>query len=353
MRIFFMTFRIWLMVGLGAVGLWSEIFAERVELPKGAVVTYPDSNPFRDALRPVPKSALFDLEGFSVWDPSLIKVGDTYHLFGSRWPSGPETKGTKGWKQSHVFRATSKSLFGPYEFEEVVLHPSEHPWAVQGVHNPKITRAGDQFLLYHLGIPKWRTGFALSDSIEGPWVPFDKPVVKANNPALHVREDDSAYLLSKYKVKDSEGNVGVYMEAWQADNFKGPYELVLGKDGSRSRLPYGLELEDPSLWWANDRFNIVCTDWKGKLTGIRKAVICYTSKDGVEFELFSKTPVWSQADPIPFEDGSEMKVKRVERPQVFVNGKGEVVALLAAISTADDTDNHIVIRPVDHFVPGN
>jgi hypothetical protein len=56
------------------------------KLPPDAVITYPDSNPLRDALNRVPWTAIFKLEGWSLWDPSLIKVGDTYHLFCSRWP---------------------------------------------------------------------------------------------------------------------------------------------------------------------------------------------------------------------------------------------------------------------------
>ena len=53
-------------------------------LPEDAVVTYPNSNPLRQALRPIPKAAVFKMEGWSLWDPSLIKVGETYHLFCSR-----------------------------------------------------------------------------------------------------------------------------------------------------------------------------------------------------------------------------------------------------------------------------
>jgi hypothetical protein len=58
------------------------------------------------------------MEGYYLWDPSVIKVGDTYHLFCSRWPKDTEMK---GWMKSHVIRAASKSLFGPYQFQEVVL----------------------------------------------------------------------------------------------------------------------------------------------------------------------------------------------------------------------------------------
>lgn len=47
-------------------------------------VTYPHSDPLKDALRPVPETAIFKMEGYYLWDPSLIKVGATYHLFCSQ-----------------------------------------------------------------------------------------------------------------------------------------------------------------------------------------------------------------------------------------------------------------------------
>lgn len=99
----------------------------------------------------------------------------------------------KGWFHSHVIRATSKSLFGPYQFQEVVLHPSKHPWAKLAIHNPKVMKVGNRYLLYHLGIPVWQTGFAWADSVTGPWQPVGKPVLATNNPSILLRFDGSAY----------------------------------------------------------------------------------------------------------------------------------------------------------------
>ena len=86
-------------------------------LAEGVKVTHPDSNPLRDALQPVPETAIFKMEGYYLWDPSLIKVGDTYHLFASRWPVTAERM--DGWKKSHVIRATSKiSVRSPISFRK-------------------------------------------------------------------------------------------------------------------------------------------------------------------------------------------------------------------------------------------
>ncbi|MBK1880058.1 glycoside hydrolase family protein [Pelagicoccus mobilis] len=320
-------------------------------LPADAQVTYRGSNPLRDALKPVPETAIFKMDGFALWDPSVIKVGETYHLFCSRWPKADDHSFESGWMQSHVIRATSKSLFGPYEFQEVVLDPKDHPWATKGIHNPKITRSGDRFLLYHLGIPRWQTGFAFADSIEGPWEPVAEPIVKANNPALYVHEDGRAYMVSKFKPKPTkDGRWDAYMRAHAAADVLGPY-TTFGDEGNR--LPYDLELEDPTIWWANDRYNVICTDWEGKVTGTMKSVIYFTSKDGIDYELYSDQPVWTQDELIPVGGKEGLKVSRIERPQVYVNDKGEVEALLVCVGIEQRGHDYIVIRPVDRFVPEN
>lgn len=311
-------------------------------------ISYPDSNPFRDALKPIPRTAVFAMDGYSLWDPSVIKVDDTYHLFCSRWKKGD----WNNWKKSHVIRATSKSLFGPYEFQEVVMRPKDHPWAKQGMHNPKILKVGNQFLLYHLGIPQWSTGFLTADSIEGPWTPAPKPVLRANNPALMLREDGSAYMLSKFKCKSTkEGRALVYMRAHEAANVNGPYMMI---QDSENRLPGGFELEDPTVWWANDQYNVICTDWMGKVTGEQKSVLYYTSKNGVDYTLYSQIPIWSRTEAAPMADGTGLTLTHIERPQVYVNEDGEVTALLVATKRPEDElQGVIVIRPVDHFVPAN
>jgi hypothetical protein len=316
--------------------------------PKTIEVTSPNKNEFRDAMRPVPKDAVFRMKGYYLWDPSVIKVDDTYHLFTSRWP---EAWGAEGWKRSQVIRATSKNLFGPYTFAGVVLDASTHPWASGGIHNPKITKVGNKFLIYHIGVPQYSTGFAYADKIEGPWTPVKKPVIRTNNPALLIREDGSAYAVGKFKPKPvKDGDVDDYMDAYEAPSVDGPYKRV---GDSLSRLPYNFELEDPTIWWANKQYNIVCLDWEAKATGIFKAFTYYTSRDGINYRLYSKTPVWHRNEPVPMQDGSILEVTRLERPQVYLNKKGKVQALLAGAQPKEGGPWFIIIRPVDKFVPKN
>ncbi|MEI6078309.1 MAG: hypothetical protein WCS94_22205, partial [Verrucomicrobiota bacterium] len=202
---------------------------------------------------------------------------------------------------------------------------------------------------YHLGIPMWQTGFAWADSIEGPWTPVPKPVIPINNPAIVERPDGSAYAVGKFKAKSTnDGDWHAYMRAFEADKLTGSYRVV----GSGNRLPGNFELEDPTVWFAGGRYQVVCTDWESKATGIRKAIVYYTSTNGIDYELVSQEPVWSQNDPVPLADARSLTIAGVERPQVCLDDKGAVIALLAsAYPSAKSDPTFIIIRPVDHFLP--
>ena len=317
------------------------------ETPATHDARYHGENSLRDALLPVPKSAVFKMAGYYLWDPSVVKVGDTYHLFVSRWP---KTNGMNGWMKSDVVQAVSKSLFGPYVFAGVALDPAQHPWAKQGIANPKIMRVGNRFLLHYLGIPKWQTGFAFADNIEGPWISVDKPVIPTMNASLLIKPDGKVYAVGKFKINSQTPNKwDAFMRAYEADDIMGPYRVVADNG---NRLPNGFQLEDPAIWWANNQYHLLCTDWQGKITGINKAVVYYTSKDGVHYQLFSDVPVWSQNDLIPVIGGEGLNVERVERPEVYLDTDGKVAAIMAAVQLGKGC-SYIVIRPVRNNLPTN
>ena len=317
--------------------------SQKNETPK-VIVT---KNDFREALKPVPETAVFKMDGYYLWDPSVIEVNGIYHLFASRWP---ESEGSNGWVKSEIIRATSNSLFGPYKFQEVVLKPSNHPWATKGCHNPKIMKSGNRFLLYYLGIPVWKTGFAFANAITGPWTIVDHPVIPTNNPAICQKPDGKAYAVGKILKKDATKKVSKFMEAYESKTIDGPYTLA---GDTLNRLPGDCQLEDPTIWWANNQYNVVCTDWESKATGIWKALVYYVSKDGINYQLYSQLPLWNRSEPIPLSNGSELKVSRVERPQVYVDNKGSVKALLVSVEPKEKGSSFIIIRPVADFYPKN
>jgi hypothetical protein len=69
--------------------------------------------------------------------------------------------------------------------------------------------------------------------------------------------------------------------------------------------------------------------------------------------LVSQEPVWSQNDPLPLTCGHSLAVAGVERPQVCLDDRGAVVALLASAYPArrSPPNTFIIIRPVERFLP--
>ncbi|HTB82131.1 MAG TPA: glycoside hydrolase family protein [Candidatus Sulfotelmatobacter sp.] len=299
-----------------------------------------EGHSLKDCLLPAPKNGGFAMDGYILWCSSVIKVGDTYHMFASRWPA---QYGLNGWtKYSECVRATSTNLFGPYQFQEVVLQKRADKWDNSRVHNVKIVKAGDKFVLYYINSAN-QTGYAVADSVTGPWTRCDEPVIKASNPAILVRPNASVYVFCR--LRDNAGvNRGV---AFTAPGYDGKYSVVANGE---NLLPDGGELEDPTIWWANNQYNILVNDWKGHATGIFKAGAQYFSKDGVQYELMSKEPVFTKT--VPYDDGTSETFARRERPFVYTNEKGEVLALFTACMPKDE-HARIVVQPVKNYYPGN
>jgi hypothetical protein len=295
---------------------------------------------FKDCLQPAIKNGGFRMDNYILWCSSVIKVGDTYHMFASRWPA---QYGLGGWtKYSECVRATSTNLFGPYQFQEVVLQKRAGNWDNSRIHNVKIVKAGAKYILYYINSAN-QTGYAVADSVAGPWARLDKPVMKVSNPAILVKPDLSIYVFGR--LRDSAGvNRGI---AFIAPGYQGPYSVVANGE---NLLPNNCELEDPTIWWAHDQYNILLNDWKGKATGIFKAGAQYFSKDGVHYTLMSSEPVFTKT--VVYDDKTSETFSRRERPFVYVNERNEVTALFTACLPANGPAR-VVVQPVDHYVPGN
>ncbi len=299
-----------------------------------------EARSLQDCLKPAVKNGGFKMDGQIIWCSSVIKVGETYQMFASAWPA---EFGLSGWTtHSECVRATSTNLLGPYTFQEVVLKKRADNWDKSRVHNVKIVKAGGKFVLYYINSAN-QTGYAAADAVTGPWTRLDAPVMKVSNPAILVRPDESVYVLGR--LRDGSGvNRGI---AFTAPSYAGPYGLVEHGD---NLLQDNNELEDPTIWWANNQYNVVLNDWKGKATGIEKAGAQYFSKDGMHYQLMSREPVFTKK--VVFDDGSTQTFARRERPFIYANEKGEALALFTAC-LVNEHESRVVVQPVDHYVPGN
>jgi hypothetical protein len=301
----------------------------------------PEKRSLKDCILPAIKNGGFRMDGFIIWCSSVIKVDDTYHMFASRWPA---KYGLGGWTTySECVRATSKNLYGPYEFQEVVLQKREGYWDSERVHNVKIIKAGPKFLLFYISTAN-ETGYAEADAITGPWTRQDKTAMRVSNPAPFVNPDLSIYCFGR--LKDGSGvNRGV---GFTAPTYKGPYTPI--NDGA-NLLPDNCELEDPTIWWANNQYNVLLNDWKGHATGTTKAGAEYYSKDGKKYTLVTKEPVFTKT--VEYDDKTSETFRRRERPFVYVNEKGEVIALFTACLDPPDRPARVVVNPVDKYYPSN
>jgi len=294
----------------------------------------------RDCLLPAVSKGGFRMDDYILWCPSVIQVDGTCHMFASRWPA---QYGLGGWtSHSECVRATSTNLLGPYAFQEVVLQKRPGHWDKSRVHNGKIVKAGSKYLLFYINTAN-ETGYAVAGSVLGPWTRSEKFVMRVSNPAPLVRPDLSIYVFGR--LKDSAGvNRGI---AFTAPNYAAPDSVIANGD---NLLPDNDELEDPAIWWANQQYNVLLNDWKGKATGIEKAGAQYYSKDGIRYHLMTKEPVFTKK--IVYDDKTSETFSRRERPFVYVNEKEEVVALFTACLPGTGPAR-IVGQPVDHYLPGN
>ncbi len=280
------------------------------------------------------------MDDYICWCSSVIKVGDTYQMFASRWPA---KYGLNGWtKYSECVRATSTNLFGPYQFQEVVLQKRPDHWDKSRVHNVRIIKAGNKFVLFYINTAN-ETGYAVADSVTGPWTRTDKPVIRTSNPAPLVRADGNLYVFCRLRDSDNINRA----VAFTAPSYEGPYTVV---DDGKNLLPNGGELEDPTIWWANDQYNVVCTDWKGHATGTNKDGVQYFSNDGIHYTLTSHEPVFTKT--VPYDDGTSETFARRERPFVYVDDKGVALALFTACMPADE-HARIVVQPIKNYYPYN
>ena len=221
----------------------------------------------KDSIKPAKKAGGFTMDGYFLWCPTVIKVGDTYHMFASRWPA---EGGIGKWTtHSECVRATSKDLLGPYEFQEVVLQKRPDNWDNSRVHNGKIVKAARWQIRPLPHRHRQRDRLRGRRQVEGPWTRLDKPVMRVSNPAILVKPDNSIYVFGRLGVGE-DGERRRSTAASPSPRRPSTASTTLLEDG-RNLLENNAELEDPTIWWANDQYNVLLNDWKGKATGTTKA----------------------------------------------------------------------------------
>jgi hypothetical protein len=263
----------------------------------------------------VPEGSGFRMDDYWVWCGSMIRVGDTYHLFASRWPkTGPFPEGYR--QNSEIVRATSASPLGPFVFEELVIGERDSSfWDSNMAHNPAIYRIGNEFVLFYIGSDFTtirdgsssllrRVGYATSASVTGPWKRSDEPVIstESNNPAVLVEENR---VLMVYR----DASLRVYLAV--ADNYKGKYEVI------NDDLWPSSKIEDFFIFKKDGQYHIICEDNTGGVSGhVRWGVHLYSVDPAHDWKIYDPPVVYDHE--INLTGGSVLKCTRRERPQLLI-----------------------------------
>jgi hypothetical protein len=275
----------------------------------------------------LPVQSGFKMDGYWIWDGSMVKVDSLYHLFASRWPkTGPFPEGYRD--NSEIVHAVSKSPLGPFVFKEVVIGERDSSyWDSNMAHNPTIHKIGDEYVLFYIGSDfsthqgqsnalLRRVGYAVSSSIYGPWKRSDKPLINtdSNNPAIL---DEG----SKIKLLYRDGQLHVFLA--EAPNYKGPYIIKNDNVWPNSKL------EDFYMFKSGDGYHIICEDNAGAVSGHERWGIHLYSKDGIS-NWKKYDPVVAYDHDIVLENDSVLHCARRERPQLLIENN-KITYLITAI----------------------
>jgi hypothetical protein len=296
-----------------------------------------------DAFGPVAKGTGFAMDGYFVWCGSVIKVGDLYEMFASRWPAN--TKFPEGYRQhSEIVRAEASKPEGPYVFKQVVIGGrAAGKWDSAMAHNPAIYKVGGTYVLFYIGSDVGSTrrqiGIATASSIAGPWTRREKPLDlgvagDSNNPAAWFEPDGSVKVV--WRTADLRVCESV------AKSFEGPYTVV------NSNLWPAAKVEDFFMFKSGGAYHLICEDNAGKLAGHdRKWGGHLISDDGTTNWQRAPQPV-AYDNTIRWTDGTEFKPVRRERPWLLIEN-GQITYLFNAVFDGRHTWN----QPVPLATPVN
>lgn len=300
--------------------------------------------PLRERLQPVARGTGLRMDGYFVWCGSVVRVGDTYHMFASRWPVA--TQFPDGYRtHSEIVRATASRPEGPYTFQEVVIAKRAGAWDSGMVHNPAIYRVGSAFVLFYNaseeGSRYRQIGVATAPEVTGPWTRGDRPLdlgvaSDANNPAAWFEPDGSVKLV--WRDKD----LRVYLSV--ADSFRGPYRVA-----NDNLWPAG-KLEDFFLFKHQGQYHLICEDGGASITGHTKWGAELASRDGVHDWRPCSPPI-AYDHAIRWDDGTLLHAVRRERPWLLLDG-GRATHLFTAVYDGQATWNQPVpLRPAWELRP--
>lgn len=338
--------------------------------------------------------SVFQLPDSFVWCGSPVRIANQYYLFYSAWESGP---GIPSFADSWVLYSKigcAVSDFPDRNFHSLKIflkgrkeQEDSTAWDAQITHNPLIKTFNGKYYLYYgaskdPGVqPKGSPGENLSkrnrvqqnqkigviefnsieDLLAGRFKRFDQPLLSPRtrvkskdvvdpsppgtvarpdniivvNPAVVFRPlDGKSLLFFKGNIYDPEwrGVHGVAIGDSPTGPFTATDEFVFDIDDGKGKKA---SAEDPYVWYhrKDKLFYAVVKDFNGKLTGGDPGIAMMQSKDGIKWRPAAK-PLFMKKELI-LNNGTHLKVNRLERPQLLLDESDDPIALFAACSIDD------------------
>ncbi len=288
----------------------------------------------------------------------LKTIDGKYHMFHTRWP---KSIGFGAWlTHSEIVHAVSDTPEGPYREVAVAMPPTGEgrgDWFT--AHNSKIKKFGEEYYLYFVQTrgdsfavdgeskrvamgkaggrhPLWkkearpnqRTFVATSKSLEGPWVVSSNPIIQPAktittltvNPAV-CRGPDGTYFMIIKGDKPGEKRFIRNQALATAPKPEGPWTI-------RDRpVIDNLDTEDASMWYDQTRQRFYAVFHAHTFIGMM------TSTDGYHWEKAAQYKLTPKV--IPFDDGTDWKPQRMERPFVLTDELGRPQMLFVACQKGD------------------
>lgn len=322
-----------------------------------------------------PSEGAFKMKDWIVWGGSVIKAADgKYYMFASRWP---KKLSMQAWvTNSEVVLAVSDNPRGPYEFKQVVLPARGNEyWDGMATHNPNIQFHKGKYILFYTGttydfkqpsdtVPtrtmyekSWnnkRVGVAVSDSPTGPWERMDRPVIEprqgrwdaaiTSNPAAVIHEDGSVLLIYKsapvpYPERNKNGQMRFGVAT--ADHYLGNYRRI--RENNQIKIePIDTDVEDPYIWHDGSKYFMLAKCMNESITGEAGAGFLSTSQNGIEWQIAENPAAYGKT--LKLSNGTIETMKRIERPQVFIENGKPTHVFFACINSESEIFN--MVRPL-------
>ena len=302
-------------------------------------------------------------DDYYIWDSSVIRVGDEYHMFASRWKKEFGFGGH--WLfNSEIAHFVADAPDGEFKFRNVVL-PRRGRQYFDGMntHNTCIKYWNGKYYLYYMGttyggeipvgnapinecytVETWnrkRIGLAVADDINGEFVRRDEPLLLprdcshwdctvTTNPTVAIMPDGKTYMV--YKSRRAYGatlQLGVAVADKPDGEFTRLTEGPILQTGDENK-----HIEDPYLWYDAKRkkFCLIAKDdlknGSEGITGEWGAGFYAESDDCIHFEIPENPKVYSRN--VVWTDGRKTTQCNLERPSLLFDENGEPIYLYCA-----------------------